>query len=294
MRKLAYAGVVLATLCSGLPAAGDPLTNAEGHAAAATLNDGDRITILPAIVSAAAATDTDQQAAVTTDDNNRITVAPEEASAHATAETDPQAAAAVAISPPVKKPAIKPLAPTLKASIDLSKQRMTVSENGEVIHSWPISSGRAGYRTPTGTYRPQWLSRMHYSKKYDNAPMPYSVFFHNGYAIHATYATKALGRPASHGCIRLSPAHAKAFYRLVEKHGKERTRIALYGAAPAAVTAGEGARTRRDAAGPGWTKPRRRPQEYGQPYYVQPPRYVWPGDPVPVYPRQRRGYRYGY
>ncbi len=133
---------------------------------------------------------------------------------------------------PVVKAKPKKVAPSLVASVNLSTQRMTVSVNGSVRHVFKISSGRAGYRTPTGTYRPQWLARMHYSRKYNNAPMPYSVFYHRGYAIHATYATKRLGRPASHGCIRLSPSNAKTFYRLVQKHGRSRTRISLHGVAP--------------------------------------------------------------
>jgi lipoprotein-anchoring transpeptidase ErfK/SrfK len=68
---------------------------------------------------------------------------------------------------------------------------------------------------------------MHYSRKYDNAPMPHSVFFHYGYAIHATDAVKALGRPASHGCVRLSPANASKLFALVKQHGSGRTRIKL-------------------------------------------------------------------
>lgn len=207
-----------------------------------------------------------------------------------------------AITPPTPKPAeIKPLPPSLKVAINLSQQRMTVSSHGEVIHSWPISSGREGYRTPTGTYKPQWMTRMHYSKKYDNAPMPYSVFFHNGYAIHATYAMGALGRPASHGCIRLSPTHAKAFYKLVETHGKGRTRISLSGVAPASVAKHQGS-TRQ--AGSTWSSsqppPRRQARRYPtrQVYGAPSQRYVWPGDPVPqrsYKPRYgSRTYSYGY
>lgn len=267
MRMFAYASVVLATFSSGLPAsAGQRADGAAEAAATAAAESGDRITVLPQATNIPAAAPRSQSSAAT-----------------------------VPIKPPIQKPDIKPLPPTLKAAIDLSKQRMIVSENGKVIHSWAISSGRAGYRTPTGTYRPQWLSRMYYSKKYDNAPMPYSVFYHHGYAIHATYATRALGRPASHGCIRLAPAHAKTFYKLVERHGKGRTRIALSGVAPAAV-AKDRARSRRAAARSDWVSPetRRRRRADRPSYYVQPRRYVWPGDPPPAYSRQRYGSSYGY
>ncbi|MCB1505102.1 MAG: L,D-transpeptidase [Hyphomicrobiaceae bacterium] len=120
---------------------------------------------------------------------------------------------------------------SLKVSIDLSKQRMTVKEDGDVVHSWPISSGRAGYRTVTGTFKPQWMTKMHYSRKYDDAPMPNAIFFHGGFAIHGTYATGRLGSPASHGCVRLSPGNAKQLYALVEEHGRGSTTISVYGTA---------------------------------------------------------------
>lgn len=127
----------------------------------------------------------------------------------------------------VEKPAPPPI--TLRAEVDLTHQRLTVTENGVVKHTWPISSGRSGYPTITGKFSPTWMSKMHYSRKYDDAPMPHSVFFHGGFAIHATYATGMLGRPASHGCVRLSPSNAKTFYNLVSKHGKAQTRIAVFG-----------------------------------------------------------------
>lgn len=129
--------------------------------------------------------------------------------------------------------AAKPVPPatTLRVSIDLNKQRMTVSENGQTVHSWPISSGRSGYRTPNGTYRPTWMSKMHYSRKYDNAPMPHAVFFTGGFAIHGTYATGMLGRPASHGCVRLSPSNAKTLFNMVGRHGRGQTQISLHGTA---------------------------------------------------------------
>lgn len=129
---------------------------------------------------------------------------------------------------------VKPVAPkppeiTLTIDIDLSRQQMTIKERGKVVGAWPISSGRSGYRTPTGTFRPLWQSHMWYSKKYDNAPMPHSVFFNGGVAMHATQATGMLGRPASHGCVRQSPANAAKTYALVSKHGYASTRIVVHG-----------------------------------------------------------------
>ena len=124
---------------------------------------------------------------------------------------------------------IKMLEPTLKAEIDLTNQRMHVSVNGEKLHEFKISSGRAGYATPTGTYHPYRMHTMWRSRKYNNAPMPHAVFFKGGYAVHATSAISRLGRPASHGCIRLHPKNAKKFFDLVLDHGRARTQFELTG-----------------------------------------------------------------
>lgn len=113
------------------------------------------------------------------------------------------------------------------ARVDLTAQSMTVSVKGQHVANWPISSGRKGYRTPTGSYRPTVLRRMHYSSKYNNSPMPFSVFFHRGYAIHGTEYLKQLGRPASHGCIRLHPNHAAMLFNLIRDHGMRNTRITI-------------------------------------------------------------------
>lgn len=113
------------------------------------------------------------------------------------------------------------------AHIDISSQTMTVTKFGFPIHTWRVSTARSGYYTPTGKYSPQRMARMWYSKKYDNAPMPYSVFFNGGYAIHGTNHVKQLGRPASHGCVRLDTANAAQFYSLVEAEGRGNTRIVI-------------------------------------------------------------------
>jgi lipoprotein-anchoring transpeptidase ErfK/SrfK len=106
--------------------------------------------------------------------------------------------------------------------IDNATQRMTVVVDGAAIYAWPVSTARKGYQTPAGSYRVQRMERMWYSRKYDNAPMPYALFFRGGYAIHGTYSVRQLGRPASHGCVRLSRANASTLFALVRQHGGAR------------------------------------------------------------------------
>jgi lipoprotein-anchoring transpeptidase ErfK/SrfK len=117
----------------------------------------------------------------------------------------------------------------VKAVIDLGEQRMRVYVDGEHEYTWKVSTARRGYVTPTGSFKPQWLSRMHYSRKYDNAPMPYSVFYDKGFAIHGTQSIHRLGQTASHGCVRLHTDNAKTFFSLVRKHGKPNTSISVVG-----------------------------------------------------------------
>lgn len=119
------------------------------------------------------------------------------------------------------------LSANLVAKISLSSQTMVVTQNGVVKHRWRVSTGRKGYGTPTGSWSAKWASRNHRSRKYNNAPMPFAIFFKGGYAVHATYETKRLGRPASHGCVRLSPNNAAVFYQLANRHGLSNTRIVI-------------------------------------------------------------------
>jgi hypothetical protein len=106
----------------------------------------------------------------------------------------------------------------VQITIDLSRQTMDVNGAGG-SYSWPISSARSGFVTPRGTYGVQSLQPMHYSKKYHNSPMPHSIFFNGGFAIHGTYDLANLGRPASHGCVRISPANAATLFALVRQEG---------------------------------------------------------------------------
>ncbi len=116
----------------------------------------------------------------------------------------------------------------VQINVDLSSQTMHVSADG-ADYNWPISTARSGYVTPRGHYRAGHLEPIHYSRKYHMSPMPHSIFFAGGYAIHGTYETAHLGRPASHGCIRLSPSHAAVLYQLVKAEGGD---IRISGAPP--------------------------------------------------------------
>lgn len=115
----------------------------------------------------------------------------------------------------------------LVARVDLSDQRMYVYVDEKLVYTFPVSSGRKGYGTPTGKWNAYWLSPKHRSRKYNDAPMPWAVFFHEGYAVHGTTDLRNIGRPASHGCIRLAPENAKTFFRLVEANGKESALISI-------------------------------------------------------------------
>ena len=118
---------------------------------------------------------------------------------------------------------------TVQVAIDLTHQRMHVDGN-EGTYDWPISSARSGFYTPGGSYAPTHLELLHYSHKYHMSPMPHAIFFRGGYAIHGTYAMESLGRPASHGCVRLSPGNAATLYAMVKAEG---ARISISGAPPA-------------------------------------------------------------
>jgi hypothetical protein len=117
--------------------------------------------------------------------------------------------------------------------IDKSAQKMTVTVNGEERYAWPVSTGRAGYDTPSGDFQPFRMEKDHYSREWDDAPMPNSIFFSKiGHAIHGTYEGRNLGRPASHGCVRLSTQNAATLYALVKQEGVFNTRVKLTGEIP--------------------------------------------------------------
>jgi len=113
------------------------------------------------------------------------------------------------------------------AKIDLSEQRVYLCVDGRLRGKWPVSTARKGYRSPTGSWWSTRLERDWHSRKYNRAPMPYSVFFCGGYAIHGTTDLKRLGRPASHGCIRLHPKNAARLFDLVRKAGRSNSRAVI-------------------------------------------------------------------
>jgi lipoprotein-anchoring transpeptidase ErfK/SrfK len=115
-------------------------------------------------------------------------------------------------------------------SINKISQKMTVSVDGEETYVWPVSTGVQGYSTPSGSYTPFRMERSHFSKEWDDAPMPYSIFFTpEGHAIHGSPYTKRLGTRASHGCVRLAPANAAKLYALVQQTGMKNTRVVVRG-----------------------------------------------------------------
>jgi lipoprotein-anchoring transpeptidase ErfK/SrfK len=109
--------------------------------------------------------------------------------------------------------------------VDNSAQRMQVYVDGGLAYVWKVSTARRGYETPPGDYSVQRMERMWYSRKYDMSPMPYSMFFYGGYAIHGTGSIRQLGRPASHGCVRLHPSNARTLYGLVQSYGGARVLV---------------------------------------------------------------------
>jgi hypothetical protein len=147
---------------------------------------------------------------------------------------------------------------------------MTVFLDGIEKYHWPISTGRAGYSTPTGTYTATSMNEIWYSKQWDNSPMPHSIFFmKDGHAIHGSYEVKNLGKPVSHGCVRISPENATTLYALVKENGLENTQVVLTG-----VTPGGEFKFARGQAAPGWGffEP-----SFGAPYYNGPRGYYrWP------------------
>jgi hypothetical protein len=139
-------------------------------------------------------------------------------------------------------------------TVDKDAQQMTVAVDGQTRYRWPVSTGNPSYETPNGTYRAFRMEPDHFSKEFDDAPMPHSIFFtKKGHAIHGTFSEKSLGVPVSHGCVRLSRAHATTLYKLVEDEGVLKTTVTLTGSSRVALARLKGepkatAVARRDAA----------------------------------------------
>lgn len=122
---------------------------------------------------------------------------------------------------------LPPPPPEVEVYVDISDQRLTLLVDGAQIARWRVSTGRRGHYTPTGVFTPFFLSRHHRSSIYNNAPMPYSVFFNGNIAIHGTNMVSQLGRRASHGCVRLHPSHARQLFDLVRRRGRDKVMIAV-------------------------------------------------------------------
>jgi hypothetical protein len=161
---------------------------------------------------------------------------------------------------------VLPASAAIVIDIDKAAQRMTVSQDGVQLYAWPVSTGQRGYDTPSGDFKPFRMEKDHFSREWDDAPMPHSIFFTTrGHAIHGTEHTRNIGRPASHGCVRLEPENASVLFSLVKKEGMANVRVVLSGVTPGG---GGPAVARRRAPNydddvTGSVQPRRVTREYG-------------------------------
>ena len=130
----------------------------------------------------------------------------------------PQAAFASSSAEPVTR---------VVARVSISTQSMKVYHEGRHIYTWPVSTAKSGKITPTGVFAPEFLSRNHRSRRYNNAPMPFAIFYDGNYAIHGTDQIKRLGKPASHGCVRLHPDNAEILFKMVKWEGMEAMRVEI-------------------------------------------------------------------
>ena len=170
-------------------------------------------------------------------------------------------------------------------NIDKATQQMSVTVDGAQRYVWPVSTGRAGYDTPDGTFKVNRMDADHLSQEWDNAPMPHAMFFDmHGHAIHGFFDVKHLGLPVSHGCVRISPAHAATLFALVQAEGMQATTVVVSGHIP--------------ARGGEYLAQQRGPMEIAPPGYAQQQPYGYPqpgyGPPQPSYAQQPppRGYYY--
>ena len=116
----------------------------------------------------------------------------------------------------------------VEVRVSISRQVMEVYHEGRKLYEWPVSTAKAGKITPAGSWQPEFLSRNHRSKRYNNAPMPWAIFYDGNYAIHGTDQIRRLGKPASHGCVRLHPDNAKILFRMVRAEGLQNARVTIF------------------------------------------------------------------
>lgn len=176
-------------------------------------------------------------------------------------------------------------------TVDKDAQMMTVAVDGVTRYRWPVSTGIPSRETPNGSFRAFRMEESHFSKEFDDAPMPHSIFFTKiGHAIHGTDSEGRLGTPASHGCVRLSKANATTLYALVEEQGVLNTTVTLTGSASVALARNPRRNTAVARAEPAQPDPQYQQQPYQQQYaqpqqqYAQ-PQYSDSGEPVVLTPQ---------
>jgi hypothetical protein len=191
-------------------------------------------------------------------------------------------------------------------TVNKGTQRMLVAVDGTTRYEWPVSTGRPGYQTPNGTFKPNRMDADHHSNEYENAPMPHSIFFDmHGHAIHGFFDTPHLGLAVSHGCVRLSPANATTLFSLVKAEGMANTTVIIHGQIPArqapVVARRQAPAEETAAAQPAYPAYPSQQGYYGQPTYgYQQPAYggyqqrSFPPQPAPAYARPAYGQPYGY
>jgi L,D-transpeptidase catalytic domain len=205
-----------------------------------------------------------------------------------------------------------PLASTARAdilvTIDKSTQQMSIAVDGAQRYTWPVSTGRPGYDTPSGSFKPNRMDADHFSQEWDNAPMPHAIFFDmSGHAIHGFFDVKHLGSAVSHGCVRLSPDHAATLFDLVKTEGMGETKVVIAGRTPGgdnglvarerlpinetvSSTAGYG---QQYYGQPAYGQPAYGQPAYAQRYYLRPAYgqtyYAQPGSGQPTYAQPSYG-----
>jgi len=195
-------------------------------------------------------------------------------------------------------PVASPAGANILVTIDKSAQQMSVAVDGAQRYVWAVSTGRPGYDTPNGTFKPNRMDADHYSQEWDNAPMPHAVFFDlEGHAIHGFFDVKHLGSAVSHGCVRLSPDHAATLFSLIKTQGMSETRVVVAGRTPGGDNVPM-ARSRLPRDETVSSEPAQIAPGYGQPAYGQPnyghanygqPGYAQPGYAQPNYAQPYSG-----
>ena len=116
----------------------------------------------------------------------------------------------------------------IEVRVSISRQTMEVFHEGRKLYEWPVSTAKRGKITPTGTWTPEFLSKNHKSRRYNNAPMPYAFFYDGHYAIHGTDQIRKLGQPASRGCVRLHPDNARILFQMVKAEGMDNMKVVIF------------------------------------------------------------------